>query len=403
MFRAALALWLASLPIAAATPPAHTAPGHYLFVWSGDQAGEGNDFLVVVDADPQSPTYGKLITGVGTDQKSIRPHHTEIEMPASGMLFANDHAGNRTMIFDLRDPLTPKVAASFGSLGGFSMPHDFLRLPNGHVLASFQFADRDGQMVMDGNHGGLVEIDDRGHAVRSASNADPALPDEGLLPYSLAVLPRLDRVLVTDSPMGDAYLLTSNSYQMFRLSDLKLLGTYRFDPGPRLNGHIDPEEPRIGPDGAVYVQTLSCGIQRVTGMASAHPTATMVHQFPGENCGVPTIVGHYLVQSVPAIHGYIVLDIANGAKPVEVSRLTISEHYAPHWTAFDAKTQRMVVTSGQSGDRLYLLKLDERTGALTIDARFRDSDGQPGLSFATRKWPHGWTGEGKPHGAVFSR
>ena len=73
--------------------------------------------------------------------------------------------------------------------------------------------------------------------------------------------------------MGDDYLLTSNTYQLFRLSDLKLLGTHRFDPGAKLNGHISPEEPRIGPDGAAYVQTLSCGIQRVTGLDGVRPTA----------------------------------------------------------------------------------------------------------------------------------
>jgi hypothetical protein len=138
-------------------------------------------------------------------------------------------------------------------------------------------------------------------------------------------------------------------------------------------------------------------------MDSAQPTATLVHQFPGSWCGVPTIIGHYLVQSVPDIHGYIVLDIAAGARPVETSRLTINATYKPHWTAWDAETQRLVVTSGQAGDRMYLLKLDQATGALSIDTAFRDADGQPGFSFAKREWPHGWTGAGKPHGAVFSR
>jgi len=52
---------------------------------------------------------------------------------------------------------------------------------------------------------------------------------------------------------------------------------------------------------------------------------------------------------------------------------------------------------------MYLLKLDEATGALSIDNGFRDADEQPGFSFGKRDWPHGWTGEGKPHGAVFSR
>jgi hypothetical protein len=404
MVRALLILALAALA-PATTAHSRTAPkaGHYLFVWTGDPAKTGHDFLVVVDADPASPAYGKLVTSVATGQKSVKAHHTEYVMPASGMLFANDHDANRTLILDLRNPLQPRPVGSFASLGGYSMPHSFVRLPNGNVLASFQYPDHGGHMAMGAKSGGLVEIDDGGRMVRSVSNADPAFADEGLLPYSLAVLPKIDRLILTNSPMGDEFLLTSNTYQLFRLSDLQLLGTYRLDPGPRLNGHISPEEPRIGPDGAAYIQTLSCGIQRVTGMEGPTPTAKLIHQFPGSWCGVPTIVGHYLVQSVPAIHGYIVLDIADGSKPVEVSRLSINDEYEPHWTGWDPKSRRLVVTSGRSGDRMYLLKLDEATGALSVDTAFRGSDGLPGFRFVKQTWPHGWTGEGKPHGAVFSR
>lgn len=386
----------------AAAPSRSATSGHYLYVWTGDQAKQGQDFLAVIDADPASPSYGRLLISAATDLKSVRIHHTEYEMPASGMLFANDHDANRTIIFDLRKPLEPKVSASFENLGGYGMPHSFLRLPNGNVLASFQHAAPGGHMAMSGKSGGLVEIDDSGRAVRSVSNADPAFADEGLLPYSLAILPKIDRVIVTNSPMGDDYLLTSNTYQLFRLSDLKLLGTHRLDPGPKLNGHVSPEEVRIGPDGAAYVQTLSCGIQRLTGLDGPSPSAKLVHQFPGSWCGVPTIVGKYLVQSVPAIHGFAVLDISSD-KVREVSRLVISEQYEPHWTGWDAKAKRLIVTSGRSGDRSYLLKLDPATGALSIDEKFRDADGKVGFSFAKRAWPHGWTGEGKPHGAVFSR
>lgn len=394
---------LASLAFSGAPAQDKKASGHYLFVWTGDQGKLGNDFLIVIDADPTSPTYGKLISGVGTDQKSVRTHHTEYEMPKSGMLFANDHDANRTFIFDLRNPLRPKVATSFESAGGYSMPHSFLRLPNGNVLASFQFVDQGGHMTMGGRTGGLVEIDDNGKVVRTASSEDPAFPDDGLLPYSLAILPKIDRVIVTNSPMGDDFLLSSNTYQIYRLSDLRLLGTHRLDPGPTRNGHIAPEEARVGPDGAAYIQTLSCGIQRVTGMETGTPTAKMVHKFPGDFCGVPTIVGHYLVQSVPSIHGFVVLDISKGAEAREVSRLVIDDQFDSHWTGWDAKTGRLVVTSGKMGDRMYLLKLDKTNGALTIDTTFRDVDGKPGFSFAKRQWPHGWTGDGKPHGAVFSR
>jgi hypothetical protein len=404
MFRGFRLFALASLALGAAaqSQPAKSTD-RYLFVWVGDPAKTGNDFLAVVDADPASPAYGKLVTSVGTDQKSSKAHHTEYEMPASGMLFANDHDANRTVIMDLRNPRQPRQAGAFTSLGGYSMPHSFARLPNGNVLATFQYPDHGGHMAMGGKSGGLVEIDDSGKMVRSASNADPAFADEGLLPYGLAVLPKIDRVIVTNSPMGDDFLLTSNTYQLFRLSDLKLLGTYRLDPGPRLNGHISPEEPRIGPDGAAYVQTLSCGVQRVTGMEGPAPKARLVHQYPGSWCGVPTIAGHYMVQSVPDIHGFIVLDIADGDSPVEVSRLVIGSDFAPHWTAWDPKSRRLAVTPQKPGERMYLLKLDEKSGALTIDEAFRGADGQPGFSFAKQSWPHGWTGEGAPHGAVFSR
>lgn len=377
--------------------------GKFLFVWAGDRAKIGNDFIVVLDADPESPTYGKLVTSEATDQKSVNAHHTEYEMPASGMLFANDHDANRTVIIDLTNPMKPRQAGAFTSLGGFSMPHSFVRLPNGNVLATFQHTVHGDHMSMAATSGGLVEIDDTGKMVRSVSNADPAFADEGLLPYSLAVLPEIDRVIVTNSPMGDDFLLTSNTYQLFRLSDLKLLGTHRLDPGPRLNGHISPEEPRIGPDGAAYIHTLSCGVQRVTGIGTPTPQVKLVHQYPGSWCGVPTIVGHYMVQAVPDIHCFIVLDIADGERPVEVFRLQMNKNFRPHWIAWDPKSRRLVVTTGNAGQRMYLLKLDESNGALTIDEAFRGDDGEVGFSFAKQTWPHGWTGEGAPHGAVFSR
>ena len=78
-----------------------------MFVWTGDSAQKGNDFLAVIDADPSSPSYGRLMTTVGTDQQTMNAHHTEYVMPASGMLFANDHDAGRTFVFDLRDPVHP--------------------------------------------------------------------------------------------------------------------------------------------------------------------------------------------------------------------------------------------------------------------------------------------------------
>jgi hypothetical protein len=379
------------------------ATGHYLVVWAGDRDKKGNDFLAVIDADPSSASYGRLLTTLATDQQTVRVHHTEYTMPASGMLFANDHDAGRTFIFDVRDPLHPKIVTSFTDMGGYMHPHSYVRLPNGHVLVTFQH-EHHGSPAGGGKTGGLVEIDDSGQLIRSASNADPAFASALLMPYGLVVLPAIDRVVSTNSSMHTDDIFSGVTYQVWRLSDLKLLKTADFDVGPNHYAHISPEEPRLGPDGSVFVQTLGCGLERITGIDTPEPTSKLVYSFPGNWCGVPTIVGHFLVQSVPEVHGFIVLDLADPAKPVEVSRLKLSDRYFSHWTAWDPKTGRLVVTSHATpDDRTYLLKLDQSSGALSVDEAFRDTDGQPGFSFSERDWPHGWRGTGSPHGAVFTR
>ena len=416
--------WLAGVSVTTLLCVAGVAkaatPEHYLFAWAGDTAGGGEDFIAVIDADPDSPGYGKLVASAASGIRSRQVHHTEYWMPAGGLLFANDHKAGRTVVIDLRDPLHPHVHAAFGDLEGFSHPHSFLRLPNGHVLASFQVeghmehgsdreADHSQAMAMPmtdagtqpGVHGGLVEIDDEGRAVRSASTADPSRPDDLLMAYSLLPLPDIDRVIVTNSSMRDEDR-TGHTYQIFRLHDLKRLSTNDFDAPAGRYGEINPEEARRGPDGAVYVQTTGCGIERVTAIASDHPRSKLVWQFPGSFCGVPTIVSHYVIQSVPILHAIVVVDINDGAHPVEVAHVMLDPAIFPHWTGYDASTHRLAVT-GYREDRLFMLKFDPDTGALAIDAAFHDDRGNPGFDFDNRAWPHGWTGSAIAHGVVFSR
>ena len=399
---------------APAQPAAPRPSGHYAFVWTSAtgldaQGREGVDFLAVIDADPASPTYGRLVTTVATDQVSKNAHHTEYVMPEGGMLFANDHNAGRSFLFNLRVPEKPTVAMSFREVGGFSNPHSFARLPNGHVLATFMHTLDPGGTGHENVHGdghrvgGLVEMDASGRFVRAASGADPAFPGAVLMQYSLAILPAIDRVVSTNSSMRSLDR-NGSTYQVWRLSDLTLLSTNHFDPGPDLVGHTDPEEPRLAPDGSLLVQTLSCGLQRITGLDTNKPQAKLVHQFPGGGCGVPTIVDRYLIQSVPLIHGVVVLDISRPDRPIELSRLTLSNTLNAHWTSWDARTGRLAVTGYLPGDtRFYLLKLDRMTGKVSVDTAFHDESGAPGFAFAPRSWPHGWAGAAVPHGVVFSR
>src|SRR5438128_7012335 len=87
-----------------------------------------------------------------------------------------------------------------------------------------------------GTSGGLVEIDDQGKVVRASSNADPTFADALLTPYSLVVLPEFDRVVSTNSSMHQDDIFRGVTYQLWRLSDLKLLKTDYFDVGENRYG-----------------------------------------------------------------------------------------------------------------------------------------------------------------------
>jgi hypothetical protein len=403
-------LWAAMcLTVSAEAASVPASSGHYMFAWSGAVGGKGEDFIAVIDANPDSPHYGELLTSAASGIVSQQVHHTEYWMPDSAQLFANDHMSGDTVVFDLSDPLKPRIRARFHDLAGFSHPHSFLRLPSGHVLASFQFAGEfsHAQMSMSdpaaqhGVHGGIVEIDEDGHAIRSASTADRQHADDPLMAYSLLPLPDLDRVLVTNSGMRDVDP-TGHTIQLFRLSDLKLIATQALDPGAGHYGEINPEEARRGPDGAVYVQTTGCGVERVSELTSDHPRSRLVYQFPGSFCGVPSVVGRFWIQSVQILHAIIVIDLTAPGGPKEVSRVVLDGKIAPHWTGYDPRTHRLAV-SGYGESRVYMLTFDPDKGAVAIDRAFHDRAGEPGFDAGPQAWPHGWNGAAQVHGIVFSK
>ncbi len=92
----------------------------YLFLWAGDADHKASDFLAVIDANPTSARYGAIVASIPTGVAGAHPHHTEQEMPAHGHLLANGFHAGRTWLFDLSQPLHPRVLTSFGDVAGYS-------------------------------------------------------------------------------------------------------------------------------------------------------------------------------------------------------------------------------------------------------------------------------------------
>jgi hypothetical protein len=116
-------------------------------------------------------------------------------------------------------------------------------------------------------------------------------------------------------------------------------------------------------------------------------------------------VGRYYVVTVPAWSAVVSLDISDPAAPREVGRVTLGEGDIPHWLAASPDGSRLVVTGyGDLQHRALIVQLDTTSGALALDARFRDAGAsEPGVRFDARAWPHGGQAKGVPHGAVFTR
>lgn len=392
--------------LAACTPrapePATRAP-QFLYLWTASADSTQPDFLAVLDVTEDSARYGKLVTTLPVPGLRNGPHHTEHQLAADRQLFANGFDSGKSFVFDLTDAAHPRIAAQFGDRAAYMHPHSFLRMPNGHVLGTFQMRHEGQEMLP----GGLVEMTTTGEVVRSSSAFAPGI-DPRLRVYSAGIVPALDRIVTTTTDMDKDYPASRN-LQVWRLSDLKLLTTFPLPDGPAGNEGLLSAEPRLLADGkTLLVSTFNCGLYLMEGLDSEKPAARLVASFPQKartNCAIPVISGHFYLVTVPAWSAVVSMDISDPTKPREVSRVTLGEGDVPHWISISPDQRRVVVTGYQGMQhRVVIARFDSTTGHLAIDERFREEGAtEAGFRMDNKTWPHGGSAKGIPHGAVFSR
>lgn len=400
-------LWRLILVAVAVT--AQPSGADYLYLWTASADPAQPDFLAVLDVTEAPDRYGRLVTTLPVPGLKNGPHHTEHEMPGDGQLFANGFGSGQTFVFDLRAPASPRLAAQFGDLEGYSHPHSFLRMPNGNVLATFQMRHEDGTI----KPGGIVELTPDGRPVRSRSALGPGV-DDGLRVYSAGIVPSLDRIVTTTTDMHKKFPASRN-LQVWRLSDLSLLHTFPLPDGPAgpdgatANEGLLTAEPRLLDDGrTLLVSTFNCGLYLIEGLDGDAPSGRMVASFPqktGTNCAIPVVSGDYYLVTVPAWNAVVSLDISTPSAPREVSRVTLADEDVPHWIAISPDRRRVVITGYAAlKHRALIARFDPSTGRLSLDERFREEGAsEPGFRMDNKTWPHGGDAKGVPHGAVFSR
>lgn len=380
-----------------------TAGSHYLYVWARSADETHNDFVSVWDVDPDSDTYGELLSTVDVGAVA-RAHHSEHFMPEGDEFFVNGFMTGKSFVINVADPLNPFVTARFTNAGPYTYPHSFERTPSGNVLATFQ-----NKGAPESGAGGLVELDPKGNFIRGTDAADPTDPE--LRPYSVTPIPHLDRVVTTT---GDMWMkLEGRSVQIWRLSDLSLLHTLLLPPGPRGNEHLDVAESRLLDDGkTLIVTTFHCGTYVLSGVDGDAPKIEFVGSLPfesyeaGDECGVPWRSGKFWIQPNQGTSSLTVSDLSDPYHPQKVDELVLEGPVQPHWISGEPGGNRIVLTGdvGWLEGRVVVLWLDPDSGKLSVieDLRTPGSP-HPGLDMTREEWPHGKTGAAVPHGAIFSR
>ena len=338
--------------------------------------------------------------------------------PAGEPLFMNAHHHEVSFLVDVTDPTAPRIVKTFDTPAPLRFPHDYTRTPSGTRLVGFLRSDGNSidttETETPGNSGGIAEYSADGQLLRSAmaGNAGSA----PVRPYAFALLPELDRLVVTSAPMMESSW--ADVVQVYRYSDFKLLQTIDLPPARLVDGAVAEGSqragfgPRVLPDGSVFFNTYGCGFYRLSDIGSDSPKleAFFALDAPAArqegsirgSCGIPVVFGHYWINPAGKLHAVVVLDITNPSSPREVFRLATPETFNPHWLARDPHSNRLVLGAELGGeDGFYILRFDDRTGRLSFDKGLKGEGKDGYISLKDQRWPHGGTGPAWGHAALF--
>src|SRR6201987_5746546 len=276
--------WLLSTVLACtlAAPWSALAGSSYLAVWSSDKETDdrpgvlNSDFLAIIDADPKSRTYGKVVntasmqskpgtnllndlgftdaldlttkyglpkTGIPSDALNEAHHmtHEPIVIGKHSYLYMGGLISANIFRCDVVDPIhipSCPLVTTAKDVTNFSGIDDFLPAPNGDVLVTYMGAKN---LT---TPGGLVEIGLDGAVVGEYAAAKPGGPtrympsvngetDTGLLAHPHGIDTRADLDLLVTSDYADPLTLATSptlqgekedcgtTVRFWKLSDLK--------------------------------------------------------------------------------------------------------------------------------------------------------------------------------------
>jgi len=162
-----------------------------LYVWASDQARIANDFLVVVDFDPHSHNYGKVLETVPVDTSGNEAHHCHLSADkntlARGGLLSLLKGQDDVFFFDVSDARHPVYRGSTHAVNS-AITDDFLPLDNGGFLVTMMGS------ATGGGGGRVAEFDKYDNLVAEYPNSPDSLFD----PHGISARTDLNLMVTSD-------------------------------------------------------------------------------------------------------------------------------------------------------------------------------------------------------------
>jgi len=203
-------------------------PEKVMYLWTLP-AGQGSDYLAVIDVNLASPTYGKVLKKIEVGSVGNEAHHMGYT-DDRGKIWAAALNTSRFFIFDVKtDPANPKLVRTIDNvpqLTGLSGPHTPYALPGRILISMASGPDGTGP-------GGLAEFTNDGEFIASHKATNH--------PYETVIKPEFNRMITSSwvpqktfmSP-GDKWdpKTFSNTMLVWDLKSRKIVQELKGDPIP---------------------------------------------------------------------------------------------------------------------------------------------------------------------------
>ena len=160
-----------------------------LYVWTRDGDHKESDFIAVLDVDPKSASYGKVIATAPTNSAANEAHHFGYTAKAD-RIFGAGMFSNKIFIYDVKGaPRSPKLIKTVDlDATGYSGPHTMYAVPEGVMIAMLG-------AVGGGGPGALVLLDDDGNFKKAWPVSRPD-GQPGYM-YDVGVKPEMNRMITS--------------------------------------------------------------------------------------------------------------------------------------------------------------------------------------------------------------